>query len=90
MPVLDASVSTVTVGANGANSRSEHHGDAASAEHHLIIQSRCVARALNWRADLLSKHQAQRFLDRTPAARPSGTTPRSVPTLLSQPQSRPP
>jgi len=59
-------------------------------EHHLIIQSRCVKRDLNWRADLLSKHQAQRFLDRTPAARPSGTTPRSVPTLLSQPQSRPP
>ena len=34
MPVLDASVSTVTVGANGANSRSEHHGDAASAANH--------------------------------------------------------
>ena len=59
-------------------------------EHHLIIQSRCVKRDLNWRADVLSKHQAPRFLDRTPGARPSGTTPRSVPTLLSQPQSRPP
>ena len=34
MPVLDASVSTVTVGTKGANSRSEHHGDAASAANH--------------------------------------------------------
>ena len=59
-------------------------------EHRLIIQSRCVKRDLNWRADLLSKHQAQRFLDRTPAGRPSGTNSRSVPTLFSQPQSRPP
>ena len=41
-------------------------------EHHLIIQSRCVKRDLNWRADLLSKHQAQRFLSARPRRGPPG------------------
>ena len=51
-----------------------------SHQHHIRVQSRLVKRDDNWRADLLSKHQVDAFLARTPGAALYATTPQSVPT----------
>ena len=72
MPVLDASVSTVTVGANGANSRSEHHGDAASAGNHQRRLTRNAGgrrtyRALPLRASALCEACPRDAKDNCPA-----------------------
>jgi hypothetical protein len=50
-----------------------------SHQHHIRVQSRLVTRDDNWRADLLSKHQVDAFLARTPGAALYATTPQSVP-----------
>ena len=52
-----------------------------SHQHHIRVQSRLVKRDDNWRADLLSKHQVDAFLARTPGAALYATTPQSVPIL---------
>jgi len=51
-----------------------------SHQHHIRVQL-LVKRDDNWRADLLSKHQVDEFLDRTPGAAPYATTPQSVPVV---------
>ena len=50
--------------------------------HDISIRARLVPREENWRADLLSKLQVEKFLARTPGASRSATTPLSVPTLV--------
>jgi hypothetical protein len=50
--------------------------------HDISIRVRLVPREENWRADLLSKLQVEKFLARTPGASRSATTPLSVPTLV--------
>ena len=49
--------------------------------HDISIRARLVPREENWRADLLSKHQVEKFLALTPGASRFATTPLSVPTL---------
>ena len=50
--------------------------------HDISIRARLVPREENWRADLLSKLQVEKFLARTPGASRSAMTPLSVPTLV--------
>ena len=50
--------------------------------HDISIRARLVPREENWRADLLSKHQVEKFLALTPGASRFATTPLSVPTLV--------
>ena len=50
--------------------------------HDISIRARLVPREENWRADLLSKYQVEKFLALTPGASRFPTTPLSVPTLV--------
>ena len=54
----------------------------AAHRHDISIRARLVPREENWRADLLSKHQVEKFLALTPGASRFATTPLSVPTLV--------
>jgi hypothetical protein len=62
--------------------------DAKHSSHHQLhlasqlTAARLVPREENWCADLLSHHQVEKFLARTPGASRSATTPLSVPTLV--------